>query len=179
MDATTGGSVYGKCRCVQTPNDTRKQYASRAYRQQHRQIVPSATTRNAHTNTVRVCTQLSLLTSPQSIFTAVIGLRRLRLLGEPTSRHTRVRAGWSSSLNDITFALPVHARVQVTPIVPRVKSTIFAPCQNTTTFLPTSRGCYVHRNSDWASTRVQSGWLTLPSGKCSQTANYRTRMVFL
>jgi hypothetical protein len=77
--------VYtAKCRSVQTPNDTRKQYASRAYRQQHRQIVPSATARNAHTNTVRVCTQLSILSS----FRSVVGLRRLRLSGEPTSRHT-------------------------------------------------------------------------------------------
>ena len=52
IDSTTGSSENGKCRCVQTLNDTRKQYASRAYRQQHSQIVPSATATNAHTNTV-------------------------------------------------------------------------------------------------------------------------------
>src|SRR6266699_3601070 len=56
-----------------------------------------------HTQTP--CTQLSFLTSPQSIATVVIRLRRLRLSGEPTSHHTQVRAGWSNSLNDVTLAL--------------------------------------------------------------------------
>jgi hypothetical protein len=42
--------VYGRvgARGVQTLDDTRKQNASRAYRQQHKQIVPSATAHKVH-----------------------------------------------------------------------------------------------------------------------------------
>ena len=54
MEATKGESClqyseWGR-ESVQTLDDTRKQNASRAYRQQHKQIVPSATTDKVHTN---------------------------------------------------------------------------------------------------------------------------------
>ena len=181
MGATGCGRAYGKCRGVQTPNDTRKQNASRAYRQQHRQIVPSATARMLHTNTVRLYSALVL---NRAFSLSFLKPRRLRLLAEPTSHRTYTseecvcRLEFAVRVHNL-FALPVHVRVYFSLIFARVKSTVFDPCRVTTTFLPPSRGRYVHRNSDWISTRVQSGWLTFPSGKCSQTANYSTRMVLL